>query len=105
MNSDLATLTDTDATVGSDPITLQATDSFNNGAASQTIAVTANGLPVIAVPGAQTLGFNEATAISGVSLSESGNTAGRDFHGDVGRHAREFCRRPELACPAPGRRT
>ena len=39
MNADLATLTDTDGTRGSDPITLTATDSFGN-TATQQIAVT-----------------------------------------------------------------
>ena len=40
MNAELATLTDTDGTSGSDTITLTAKDSFNNQAAPQTIAVT-----------------------------------------------------------------
>ena len=43
-NADLATLTDTDADAGSDTITLNASDSFGNSAAAQTIAVTVNGL-------------------------------------------------------------
>ena len=79
VNSDLATLSDTDATAGSDTITLHATDGFNNSATAQTIAVTVNGLPVIAVPGAQTLGVGQAAAIAGVSLSETGNTSGETF--------------------------
>ena len=72
LNSDLATLKDTDGTAGPDTITVNASDSFGNGATAQTIAVTANGVPVITVPGAQTLGINQLTAISGISLAESG---------------------------------
>ncbi|MGD1212983.1 MAG: hypothetical protein ABR973_16735 [Candidatus Acidiferrales bacterium] len=79
VNSDLATLTDTDGTTGTDNITLTALDSLGNSAAPESIDVTANGVPVIAVPGAQTLGVGEATAISGVSLSESGSTNGETF--------------------------
>ena len=40
VNSDLATLSDTDATTPSDTITLNAVDSFNVAAATQSIAVT-----------------------------------------------------------------
>ena len=41
--------------------------------------MTANVTPVIAVPGAQTLGVGQLTAISGVSLSESGTTSSETF--------------------------
>ena len=40
--------------------------------------MTVNGAPVIAVPGAQTLALGTATAISGVSLAESGTTTGSE---------------------------
>jgi hypothetical protein len=40
VNSDLATLTDTNGTAGSDPITLTASDSLGASAAPQTVAVT-----------------------------------------------------------------
>ena len=50
MNADLATLSDTDPSSGSDTITLTAKDSFNNSAQQQTIAVTASGGPVLTVP-------------------------------------------------------
>ena len=39
----------------------------------------ANGPPVVAVPGAQTLSVGQASAISGVGLSETGNTSGETF--------------------------
>ena len=67
VNAELATLTDTDGTVGSDTITLRANDSFGNQSAPQTIAVTVKGLqPVLTVP-AQTLQQNNTTTIAGVS--------------------------------------
>src|SRR5208337_2683826 len=72
-------LTDTDGTTPSDTITLNASDSFGNTAALQTIAVTVNGLPVITAPASATLGVGETGAISGVSLSESGDTSGETF--------------------------
>ena len=79
LNPDLGTLTDTNSTPGPDPITLTATNSFGNSAASQTIAVVVNGAPVSTTPGPQTLGGGVAQAITGVSLSESGNTGGETF--------------------------
>ena len=63
VNSDLATLTDTDATAGSDTITVNASDSFGNTRHAQTIAVTVNGLPAITAPSAQTVGVGQAAAI------------------------------------------
>ena len=80
MNSDLGTLKDTDSSVGPDTITLTASDSFGNVATTKTIAVTANGAPVITVPGAQTIGQNQSAAISGVSVTESGTTGWRDVY-------------------------
>ena len=78
---DLGTLKDSDGTATSgtpETITLTADDSFGNVATAKTIAVTVNGAPVIAVPGAQTVPLGTATAISGVSLAESGNTTGSE---------------------------
>ena len=49
---------------------------------AKTIAVTANGVPVITVPGAQTIGQNQLAAISGISVAESGNDRQRDVHSD-----------------------
>ena len=52
--------------------------------------MTVDGLPVITAPTTATVGQNQATAISGVSLAESGNTSGETFtvtssdaHGDA----------------------
>ena len=79
VNADLKTLTDTNGTAGTtDTITLKATDGFNN-TTTQQIAVTVNGAPVLGVPGPQTFDVNEATAITGVSVTESGNTTGETF--------------------------
>ena len=79
VNSDLSTLQDTDGTAGTDTIKVNAVDSFNNTATQQTVAVTVNNVPMITVPGAQTIGVGQAAAITGVSLSESGNTTGETF--------------------------
>ena len=79
MNADLATVKDTDATTPSDTIALAATDSLGNTAAGATIAVTVNGLPVIAAPSTAVVGVGQATAVTGLSLSEIGNTAGETF--------------------------
>src|SRR4029077_15653072 len=79
VNTDLGTLKDTDSTAGADTITVNASDSFGNVATAKTIAVTANGAPVITVPGAQTVSVGAATAIAGVGVSESGNTSGETF--------------------------
>jgi hypothetical protein len=47
----LASLTDTDSTSGSDTITVNASDSFGNGATPASIAVTVNAPAVIRAPG------------------------------------------------------
>ena len=85
VNADLGTLKDTDNSAGPDTITLTASDSFGNAATPATVAVTASVTPVITVPGAQTLGINQLTAISGISLAESGNDGQRDVYGNAGR--------------------
>jgi von Willebrand factor type D domain/Bacterial Ig domain len=74
VNADLTTLTDTDGTTPSDTIMVNASDSNGGKATAATIAVTVNGVPVIAAPATATLQQNQATAISGVSVSETGNT-------------------------------
>ena len=67
----LTTLTDKDSVAAADTITVNATDQFGNTASAGSIAVTVNGLPVIAVPGPVTAGVGKALSISGVGLSES----------------------------------
>ena len=67
VNSDLATLQDTDGTSGSDTITLYATDSLGNAASRQTIAVTVNGLPVITPAATQTIGVGKARRSPGLA--------------------------------------
>ena len=79
MNGDLATLTDQTPTAGSDSIKIAVSDSLGNAAAPASIAVTTNGAPVITNPATATAPEGKATAISGVSLSESGNTSGETF--------------------------
>ena len=78
VNAALATLSDTNIAVGVDNIAVNATNSLNNGAASAIIPVTVNGPPVISVPD-PVIGVGQTAAISGVSISETGNTAGETF--------------------------
>ncbi len=74
VNAALATLSDSDAMSGGDTITVNASDSLGAAATRQTIGVTVNGLPVLSVPGAQTLTSGVAKAITGVKLTETGKT-------------------------------
>ncbi len=83
VNAYLATLQDSDATPGSDTISLNVTDSYGNSATQETITVTANGIPVITVPGPETIGAGQTSAIHGISLSESGNTSGETFSATI----------------------
>jgi hypothetical protein len=75
----LATLSDSVTTAGSDHIRINATDSVGGAAAQVSVAVTINGLPAIAAPASATVHKGTATAISGVSIAESGNTTGETF--------------------------
>jgi hypothetical protein len=74
VDADLQTLTDSDATAGSDTITIDVSDSFGNAASETSIAVTVNGLPAVTVPAAVTVGVGQAGAIVGVGVAETGNT-------------------------------
>ena len=80
INAALMTLSDTDAVTPSDTITLTGTDVTQGVAApAQTIAVTVNGPPVIAVPSPIIFGQNVPTTISGISLAESGDPGADSF--------------------------
>ncbi|WP_158746247.1 hypothetical protein, partial [Acidisphaera sp. L21] len=79
VNAALATLTDTDSVVGADTITLGASDSFGNTATAKTIAVTADGLPVLTAPSSATVGVGKAIAVAGVSLAETGDSSSESF--------------------------
>ena len=80
VDSDLSTLTDTDATAGSDTITVNARDSNSGTASQQSIAVTVNVPPTITAPTTATVTQNQASAIAGVSVAETGNTtSGESF--------------------------
>ena len=79
VNADLTTLAETDATTASDVISVSASDSNGGSAGPATIAVTVNGAPSISAPSSATVAQNVATAISGVSVSETGNTSGEAF--------------------------
>jgi hypothetical protein len=79
VNSDLAHLQDKDTTAGADTITLTAVDGNGVTATPQTIAVTVNAAPVLAAPPGQAVASDIAALLTGLSLSESGNTAGETF--------------------------
>jgi hypothetical protein len=79
VNVALANLTDTDGTAGPDTITIAAGESYGGAATQKSIAVTANGLPVIAAPSTLNLGAGKPGAVPGVSLGESGATSGEIF--------------------------
>ncbi|WP_335904925.1 hypothetical protein, partial [Acidisphaera sp. L21] len=72
VNAALATVTDTESATGTDTIKLAAVDGFGNAAANKAVAVTVNGLPVIAAPATAVVGVGKAGAIAGLSLSETG---------------------------------
>ena len=82
VNNALATLSDTDSSGTTDTITIGATDQFGNVATTPaSIAVTVNGLPVIAAPTTTVAAApGAATPITGVSISESGSPAGDTFN-------------------------
>ena len=77
LNSDLGTLKDSDGTAGPDTITVNASDSFGNVATAQTIAVTANGVPVITVSPSQTVSLDGTTTISASACRRSATRAAR----------------------------
>ena len=77
VNATLATLTDTDGTAGSDPITVNASDQFGFTAGTQTVGVTVTGLPSISAPASIVVGIGAAHAIGGVGVSEANAPADR----------------------------
>ena len=74
LNADLTTLTDDDATTAADTITVNATDTNGGSAPAASVAVTVNGVPAITASTSATVQQNQATAVTGVSVSETGNT-------------------------------
>ncbi len=82
VNADLATLTDTDAASSADTISLNVTDSLGGSAAPAVVSVAVkvpNGPPVLTAPASATVNQNAATAIAGLSVTETGNTTGETF--------------------------
>ena len=79
IDNTLATLKDTDATAGSDTIALSATSAHGGAGTPFDIAVTVNGPPVILAPTSVGTSAGRPTAITGVSISETGNTSGESF--------------------------
>ena len=96
VNAAVANLSDTDATLAPDTITVNATDSLDNtsgvgnAAAQQSIAVAVVNGPVIEVQGTQVIGVNKSATITGVSVSEANASGSETFtatladaHGDL----------------------
>ncbi len=79
VTADLATLKLSEASAGSDTLTITASDSLGNKAKAAHVAITTNSPPAITAPSSATLTAGQAGAITGVSLSESGNTTGETF--------------------------
>ncbi len=79
VNNTLSSLHDQENTAVSDTITVAASDSLSNTATPKTISVTTNGLPVISAPASATVNQGVSTAVSPVSLSETGTTTGENF--------------------------
>ena len=97
VNATLATLSDTDPTVGPDTIHLAATDQFNSSTSGDVLVnVNATSIPVITAPSSETFAVNKATGIPGVSLSESGSTSSETFTVTVS-DTQATCRRPLTA--------
>ena len=71
VNTALSTLSETDPTTGSDPITVTATDQFGFTAGAKTIGVTVAGLPVVNAPGSLIVATGIARTVGGVSVSEA----------------------------------
>ena len=78
VNTDLATLTDTDDIILPDTIAVSTSDSFGNTAAQQQIAVTVNGPPQINAPSTLISVQGTPSALS-VSVAEPGNVSGETF--------------------------
>ena len=79
VNADLATLTDTEGTAGTDTITFNASDGRGGVATPQTVGLTISGTPALSAPTTDTIGQNQSSAIAGVSLAEVDPTGGETF--------------------------
>ncbi len=79
VNGDLATLQYGPIEAGSDTIDINASDSLGGKAAPASVAVSFNGEIDVALPKGAAYVQNQASAISGLVLSESGNTTGEPF--------------------------
>ena len=87
VNADLAALTDQDSTLAADTITVNASDGRGGVAVQQTVAVTVNAPPVIAVPGSALMQQNQATAVTGISVADADAVgAPADDHCHAHRH-------------------
>ena len=80
VNASLATLRDDDNSLGTDPITLRAIDSFGNSAPEANVAVTVNqSPPVITVPATIHLQQAAQTLVAGITLAQVDDTSSEIF--------------------------
>ncbi len=75
VNAALATVSEVSATIGADQISLGVTDSLGATSTPASISMIVVGSPTIAAPGRATVAQGASTPISGVSLSETGDTS------------------------------
>ena len=74
----IGTLTVMNTVPGEDTITVSVSDSLG-GTATVTTAILVNSAPVVAAPGAVVFGVGKPGAVSGIIVTESGDTTGETF--------------------------
>ncbi len=84
VNADLATLMDLESSGGGDTINVNAADNLNNTSAPATISVVVNGMLGITAPSSASVVQSTTSAVPGISIFETGDTAGETFTVDLG---------------------
>lgn len=79
VNAALSTLMDLESAKGSDTLTLTAIDSYKSSSAPTSIAVTINGPLALTAPDTVGVTQNAITALSGISLSQDGQTSNETY--------------------------
>jgi hypothetical protein len=79
VNADLATFSYSSSTSGSDTVTVTASGEHGGAATPQPFTVLTSGPPTIAAPTSVIVGLGQATAISGVTISETPAISGETF--------------------------
>ncbi len=87
IQGELADITDTEPALGTDTITLSATDQYGSKSLPVTIKVTTLPFPAITAPATATVGVGQTNPIAGISLAETGATTGEIFTVTLGDSA------------------